>query len=284
MGRRSGTPGTGWHHGRMRFGTGRALRGTYVEQGGAAAERSVLFVAEPAGRFALWCQVTGEEARCDGRTVWAIDDGVATFVAPVPPDARGSFGLVPAAISEMLDPESAYIEAALADPDTRDEELDMGQVRITGSQSSIVYDRSIDIIHEYTRPDGLERRLADLGLVEPSPGAFRWDGPMAHPAVSAAVVSTVAPLGSLDELGAEAAFSVHVEHRTSVLSYWLDGPGAGTGGAGADECVAWALDRADRVPVAVDLVSGETRRFVAGDPDAPADTRWEAVREAVDRA
>jgi hypothetical protein len=268
----------------MRFGAGRALRGTYVEDGGTAAARSVLFVADPTGRFALWCQETGDEARCDGRTVWSVEDGVATFVAPVPPGDRGPFGLVAAPIAELLDPESAYIEAALADPDTRDEELDMGQVRISGNESSIVYDRSIDIIHEYRRPDGLERRLTGLGVVEASRSAFRWDGPVARPLTSSARVTTAAPLGSLDELGADAAFAAHVEHRTSVLSYWLDGPGASTGGAGVDECVAWALERAERVPIAVDLVSGETRHFVAGDPKAPADERWESVRDAADRA
>lgn len=268
----------------MQLRSGRALRGTYVERGGAAGDRSVRFVAEPSGRFALWCQDSGAEARSDGATVWAIDDGVATFIGPVPAAAGAVFGLVPPTISEMLHPESAYIEAAFADPDTRDEELDMGQVRITGSQSSIVYDRSIDIIHEYRRPDGLDRRVADLEVVEPSAGAFRWYGPVADPLDGTVVVSTVAPLGSLDDLGVDGLFAVHVEHQTGVLSYWLDGPGVGTGGVGADECVAWGLDRAGRVSVVVDLASGDTRRFTAGDPDAPTGDRWETVRGQVEPA
>lgn len=242
----------------MQLRSGRALRGTYVEQGGAAGDRSVRFVAEPSGRFALWCMGSGAEARSDGATVWAIDDGVATFIGPVPAAAGAVFGLVPPTISEMLHPESAYIEAAFADPDTRDEELDMGQVRITGSQSSIVYDRSIDIIHEYRRPDGLDRRVADLEVVEPAPGTFRWDGPVAGSLGGTALVSTVAPLASLDDLVDAAAFVVHVEHRTEVLSYWLDGPGAGTGGAGLDECVAWAEGLGAEIALTVDLVDGAT--------------------------
>ena len=76
----------------------------------------------------------------------------------------------------------------------------------------------------------------------------------------------------------------HVEHQTDVLSYWLDGPGVGTGGVTADECVAWALEHAGQVSVAVDLVSGDTRRFAAGDPDAPAEDRWETVRGTVQPA
>lgn len=242
----------------MRLRSGRALRGTYDERGGAAGDRSVRFVAEPSGRFALWCQRSGAESRSDGASVWAIDDGVATFVGPVPPDHRGGFALVPPTISEMLHPESAYIEAAFADPSTRDEELDMGQVRITGSESSIVYDRSIDIIHEYRRPDGLARRLADLEVVEPLPGTFRWDGPVAAPLGGVAVVSTVAPLGSLDDVWVDPVFAAHVEHRTDVLSYWLDGPGAGSGGVSADECVAWAKGLHVEIAIAVDLADGDT--------------------------
>jgi hypothetical protein len=190
-------------------------------------------------------------------TIWAIDEGAADFVGPVPGSDR-AFGVVPPIISEMLHPESAYIEAAFADPDTRDEELDMGQVRITGSQSSIVYDRSIDIIHEYLRPDGLERRLTDLEVVEPSPHTFRWDGPVIDPSGGAAVISTVVPVASVDDLRAEGVFAARIEHHTAVLSYWLDGPGAGTGGAGLDECVAWARGLGAEIAVTVDLVGGET--------------------------
>lgn len=271
----------------MRFRAGRALRGNYVERGGGAGDRSVRFVAEASGRFAIWNEASGVEARSDGRTVWSVEDGVAAFIGPVPPAGRGGFGVVAPAIAEMLHPESAYIEAAFADPDTRDEELDMGQVRISGSQSSIVYDRSIDIIHEYTRPDGLERRLVDLEVIEPSVSTFRWDGPVADPADGTAVVTTVAPIGSLEavaDVDGGAAFAARLEHRTEVLSYCLDGPGAGTGGVSADECVAWALERTRQVSVLVDLASGETRCFDAGDAvpvdgsDGSVDDRWEAVR------
>ncbi len=242
----------------MQLRSGRALRGTYVERGGAAGDRSVRFVAEPSGRFALWCQDSGAEARSDGASVWAIDDGVATFIGPVPTAAGAVFGLVPPTISEMLHPESAYIEAAFADPGTRDEELDMGQVRITGSRSSIVYDRSIDIIHEYRRPDGLDRRVTDLEVVEPTAGAFRWDGPVADPLDGVVVVTTVAPVDALEDVWAAPVFAAHVEHRTDVLSYWLDGPGAGSGGADLHECVAWAEGHHVEIAITVDLADGDT--------------------------
>ena len=110
--------GAAWHDGCMRFHAGRALRGIYDERGGPGGDRTVRFVVEPSGRFALWCQVSGDEARSNGATVWAIDDGAATFVGVVPPADRGAFGVMPVTISEMLHPESAYIEAAFADPET----------------------------------------------------------------------------------------------------------------------------------------------------------------------
>ena len=92
-----------------------------------------------------------------------------------------------------------YAEAAFADPDTRDEELDMGQVRITGNQSSIVYDRSIDIIHEYLRPDGIAILNADSAygarlaaeLACPRLTFSRGEADASAPAVAATAAASV---------------------------------------------------------------------------------------------
>ena len=246
----------------MRLPRGRAVRGTYVEVADGAGGRSVRFVAEPSGRFAVLAFDTGAEARCDGSAVWGIDDGLATFTAPVPPGE--AFALLPAPMAEMLQPDSDYIDAALSDPGTTDEELvDLGSVRISGYDSSIVYDRSVDMIREYSRPDGLHRRLDDLEVVPIDATGFAWNGPVALEPHGQVIVATTGPVDSVEAALGEPCFTARLEHETEVLAYWYDRPGSVAGGVSIDECVAWAEAIGARATVSVDLLSGENRRLPA---------------------
>ena len=241
----------------MRLPAGHALRAAYEEDGGPSRGRVLELLAEPGERFAVRDPAGGLEARCDGTVVWAGDgDGVA-FAGEVPAGPAGTFALLPALLAELLHSESAYLHAAFADPSTTDEELELGCVRISGSDLSIVYDRSIDVVHEYRRPDGLRRRLVDLEVV-PTPARPPWADAPGDVGGGRATVSTVVPVAAVDEARSAAAFAARVEHASPVLRYWLDGPGSGGAGAPLADCLAWARSQRAEVRVTVDLLSGES--------------------------
>lgn len=249
----------------MRLAAGRALSGVFQQAGGGLSDRRLDFVADSDGGFVL-APVDGTiEARCDGRAVWVIEGDRATFVAPVPPAEAGAFALLPPLVSELLHPESDYIAAAFSDPATTDEELPLGCVRISGSALSIVYDRSIDVVHEYRRPDGLHRCLEEIAVVETVHEEFRWTGVSEEAGRGTVIISTTEPVASIDDCRDRRCFAAHLEHDCEVLSYWHDGPGLGTGGATAEECLGWARGFSAPTTISIDLDSGETLTVAAAD-------------------
>lgn len=243
---------------RMRLPAGHALRATYEEHGGPSAGRTLELLADPAERFIVRDPVGGARSWGDGDTVWSMDDGAVAFVGRVPTGPRGSFSLLPPLLAELLHSRSEYLEAAFADPATTDEELELGCVRISGSDLSIVYDRSIDVVHEYRRPDGLHRRLTHVEVVEVGPDPAAWAGPRSPLGGGRVTVATTSPVARVDDALGAACFGARLEFESRVLSYWLDGPGAAGPGLGLDRCMAWARAMAAEVRVSVDLLSGET--------------------------
>ncbi len=249
----------------MQLPAGRALSAVYEESGGGTAGRRLDVLADPAGRFVVRDSATGTESRCDGATVWSLDDGSPVFVGRVPPGPLDTFALLPPLLAELLHSGSEYLAAAFADPATTDEELPLGCVRISGSDLSIVYDRSIDVVHEYRRPDGLHRTLTALAVVDldgaaDAPGAPPppWAGPAVAHRGGTVTVSTTSPVARVEDALAGPCFAAHLEHESPVVSYWLDGPGVDGEGLALDRCVAWAQALAADVRVSVDLLSGET--------------------------
>ncbi|MBL8776139.1 MAG: hypothetical protein JNK12_09415 [Acidimicrobiales bacterium] len=246
----------------MQLPEGQALRAIYDESGPGSTGRRLDVLADPDGRFVVRDPATGTESRCDGTTVWSLADASSAFVGRVPPGPLDTFALLPPLLAELLHSGSEYLSAAFADPATTDEELPLGCVRISGSDLSIVYDRSIDVVHEYRRPDGLRRRLTALEVVAVGPGDDGAPAPWSGPAVAhrggTVTVSTTAPVARVEDALAGACFAAHLEHESPVLTYWLDGPGVDGEGLALDRCLAWAQALDADVRVSVDLLTGET--------------------------
>ena len=264
----------------MHLPAGQAIRATYEQSGGASSACRLEVLADPAGRFVVRDPSSGAESRCDGTTVWSIDAGTADAVAPggvpgagpaafvgqVPPGVLDTFALLPPLLAELLHSGSEYLSAAFADPATTDEELPLplGSVRVSGSDLTIVYDRSIDVVHEYRRPDGLRRHLRPIEVVEvesivASPGGpDPWVGPVTDHHGGRVTVATTAPVARVEEALFAPCFAARLEHETPVLSYWLDGPSGDGQGVTLDRCLAWAQALAAEVRVSVDLLTGET--------------------------
>lgn len=244
----------------MQLPAGQALRATYEESGGGSDGRRLDLLADATGRFVVRDPGSGAESRCDGTTVWALVDGSPTFVGRVPPGPLDSFPLLPPLLAELLHSGSEYLSAAFADPATTDEELPLGCVRISGSALSIVYDRSLDVVHEYRRPDGLHRGLTGLEVVAAGEddGPSPWTGPPVAHRGGTVTVSTTSPVARVEDALAGPCFAAHLEHESPVLGYWLDGPGVDGEGLALDRCLAWAQALAADVRVSVDLLTGET--------------------------
>ena len=237
-------------------------------------------LADPAGRFVVRDPSSGAESRCDGTTVWSFDAGAtdggspggalvdrpAGFVGQVPPGSLGTYALLPPLLAELLHSGSEYLSAAFADPATTDEELSLplGSVRVSGSDLTIVYDRSIDVVHEYRRPDGLRRHLRPIEVVEVAAGDPSseapppWAGPMTDHHGGRVIVATTAPVARVEDALHASCFAARLEHETPVLNYWLDGPSGDGRGVTLDRCLAWAQALAAEVHVSVDLLTGET--------------------------
>lgn len=267
----------------MQLPAGQAIRATYEQSGGGSPPRRLDVLADPAGRFVVRDPSSGAESRCDGTTVWSFDAGApgsgppdgasvdrsAEFVGQVPPGALDTFALLPPLLAELLHSGSEYLSAAFADPATTDEELSLplGSVRVSGSDLTIVYDRSIDVVHEYRRPDGLRRHLRPIEVVDvvevvdvdaspevPAP----WMGPVTDHHGGRVTVVTTAPVARVEDALPVPCFAARLEHETPVLSYWLDGPNGDGQGVTLDRCLAWAQALAAEVHVSVDLLTGET--------------------------
>lgn len=261
----------------MHLPAGQAIRATYEQSGGALPPRRLDVLADPTGRFVVRDPSSGAESRCDGTTVWAFDaaapgagppdgasvDHSADFVGQVPPGALDSFGLLTPLLAELLHSGSEYLAVAFADPATTDEELSLplGCLRVSGSNLTIVYDRSIDVVHEYRRPDGLCRRLRPIEVVavDASPETpAPWVGPVTDHHGGRVTVATTAPVARVEDALPAPCFAARLEHETPVLSYWLDGPSGDGRGVTLDRCLAWARALAAEVHVSVDLLTGET--------------------------
>ena len=264
----------------MHLPAGQAIRATYEQSGGALPPRRLDVLADPTGRFVVRDPSSGAESRCDGTTVWSFDaaapgagapdgasvDHSADFVGHVPPGALDSFGLLTPLLAELLHSGSEYLAVAFADPATTDEELSLplGCLRVSGSNLTIVYDRSIDVVHEYRRPDGLRRHLRLIEVVEmvdvdASPeAAAPWVGPVTDHHGGRVTVATTAPVARVEDALSAPCFAARLEHETPVLRYWLDGPSGDGQGVTLDRCLAWAQALAAEVHVSVDLLTGET--------------------------
>lgn len=267
----------------MHLPAGQAIRATFEQSGGASSPLRLDVLADPAGRFVVRDPSSGAESRCDGTTVWSFDPGSADtapaggvpvarpaeFVGQVPPGVLDTFALLPPLLAELLHSGSEYLSAAFADPATTDEELSLplGSVRVSGSDLTIVYDRSIDVVHEYRRPDGLRRHLRPIEVVDvvdmvdvdaASGAAALWAGPVTDHHGGRVTVATTAPVARVEDALHAPCFAARLEHETSVLSYWLDGPSGDGQGVTLDRCLAWAQALAAEVHVSVDLLTGET--------------------------
>lgn len=203
------------------------------------------FVVATPQRFVL---IDGERrAISEGATTWFVEGDEATFVGT----GRCS---IPRRLRELLFPSDELWEA----------------VAQAGAKSKghAETDQARRIVTMLRRTSGVSS-LSRVELVGPSPGTFRWSGPVRSRPSDHATARVWADGSEGLPTGSTAA-AVHLEAELDgLVSYSEPGPSSTL-----DVALAWAWERSDWVTLAVNRPDGEREHYSAGTASITSMPSW----------